>query len=188
MALSGTLDDFNLIDIIQLVDLGQKSGTIELSSLQNTEAENGCIFFNEGAVHSAEIGDLTGEAALYSLFLATNGEFELHEGTELPSRSIQTTNAFLILEGSSRREAWNRIKGQLPHNAAVPELIATPVGAAEEITLELDKWCIVTLIDGRRSVGEIVACAGIGRQRALQMIVELIENGLAQTLRPALER
>src|SRR4051812_6653194 len=103
MALSGTLDDFNLVDIIQLVDLGQKTGTIELKDLQNTEAAEGRIFFFEGAVYGAEIGSLTGEAALYNLFLATDGEFELHESSLPPPRTIHTSNAFVILEGSSRR-------------------------------------------------------------------------------------
>jgi hypothetical protein len=180
MALSGTLDDFNLVDIIQLVDLGQKTCTIELKGLQNAEASEGQISFYEGAVYGAEIGLLTGEAALYNLFLATNGEFELHEGSEPPPRTILTSNALVILEGSSRREAWNRLSGRLPHENQLLELVAAPSGAPEEITVELDKWRIITLIDGSRTVGEIVSRAGIGRQRALQMIVELLEAGLAE--------
>lgn len=188
MALSGTLDDFSLIDILQLVDLGQKTGTIELSSLQDTEAPTGRIFVFEGAVHGAETGSLTGENALYSLFLATDGEFELNEGTDLPQRTIHITNAFVILEGSSRREAWTRIREHLPHGEQMLGLVTIPTGNPEEITLERDKWRIVTMIDGSTRVGDIVQQAGIGRQRALQMIAELIEAGLARTMQTARSR
>lgn len=185
MALSGTLDDFSLIDIIHLVDLGRKTGTIALRSLQDTEAVSGRIFIYEGAVHGAETGALTGEHALYNLFLATDGEFEFHEGTDLPRRTIQLTNAFVILEGSSRHEAWTHSRDHLPAGEQILELVTMPSGDPEEITLERDKWRIVTLIDGCRSVDDIVQRANIGRQRALQMLAELLEAGLARTMQPA---
>jgi hypothetical protein len=59
-----------------------------------------------------------------------------------------------------------------------------PVAAPEEITITRDKWRILTMIDGCTSVGEIVLRAGIGRQRALQMIVELVDEGLAELREP----
>jgi hypothetical protein len=185
MALSGTLDDFSLVDIIQLVDLGKKTGTIVLRDLQGSDATDGRIFFLEGAVHGAETGALIGEAALYSLFLATDGEFELHEGTELPPRTIQISNAFVILEGSSRREAWTQIAGRVPRDEQLLALVPMPADAPEEITLALDKWRIVTMIDERTSVGDIARRAGIGRQRALHMIVELLAAGLVETRQAA---
>lgn len=184
MALSGTLDDFSLIDIIQLIDLGQKTGTIELRSLQDAEAATGRIYVFEGAVHGAETGSLIGESALYSLFLATDGEFELNEGTELPPRTIHITNAYVILEGSSRRETWTRIRDHLPQGQQILELVTVPSGDPEEITLERDKWRIVTMIDGASSIDDIVQRADFSRQRALQMIVELLEAGLARTSQP----
>lgn len=188
MALSGTLDDFSLIDIIQLVDLGKKTGIIELKGLRDAEAPDGRIFVFEGAVHGAESGALTGINALYSLFLATDGEFELLEDIELPPRTIHVTNASVILEGSSRREAWNHSSAHVPPDTQILRLVPLPTEGPEELRLEHDKWRIVTIISSCPSVGEVVQRAGIGRQRALQMIVELLNAGLVQTLIPVSDR
>ena len=89
MALVGTLNDFSLVDIIQLVDLGKKTGILMIHGRRGNAALEGRIYFQEGTIHSAEFDDLAGDEAAFTLFMATEGSFEFVQASELPPRNIQ---------------------------------------------------------------------------------------------------
>lgn len=181
MALVGTLSDFSLVDLIQLVDLGKKSGTVVIHGSRGATPLHGSIHFHKGKIHRAEFEELADEQAVYALFLATDGTFEFQERSGLPPRTIYAANESLIMEGVSRQAAWVRVENQLPDEGLVVCLAAGPQPLPQEIVLEADKWRIITLIDGRAQVGELIRRAGLGRYRALQMLAELIQDGLAST-------
>lgn len=179
MALIGTLNDFSLVDIIQLVDLGKKTGILLIHGRRGSAALGGRFYFQEGKIHSAEFDDLAGDEAAYTLFMATEGSFEFVQTSELPPRNIHASNETLIMEGAARQDAWSAIEARVPPEHAVPALVPDPPAAPPEIRLELQKWRVVTLIDGKRTVAEILRRSRFGHFRTCQLIVELIDAGLA---------
>ncbi len=180
MALKGTLSDFSLVDIIQLVDLGKKTGELIVSSRRGGEALDGRLYFAEGKIHAAEFDGLTGEEAAFTLFTITDGSFELIETTELPPRNVRVGNEVLIMEGIARQDQWMAIAKRIPSDDMLLRLMPNPRSSSREINFEADKWRVLTLINGKTTVREVVQRSGLGRFRAYQILCELVEAGLAE--------
>lgn len=105
MELRGNLRDFSLPDIIQLVGFGRKTGVLRVDCGEGGAA----LFFDEGAVVHAEFKDLQGEAAVYALFHAGEGEFQFQKEIPSPDRTIAIDSTNLLMEAArlldeSRRE------------------------------------------------------------------------------------
>src|SRR5688500_13750158 len=114
MALKGTLGDFSLIDIMQLVDLGKKTGVVIVHGRRGDEQLEGRLYFAEGKIHGAELADLAGEEAAFTLFTATDGPFEFAELAQLPPRNVHVSNEVVIMEGVGRQDQWASIARRVP--------------------------------------------------------------------------
>jgi hypothetical protein len=180
MALAGDLADFSLVDLIQLIDLGRKSGGVEIHGRRGVDQFDGWIFFDEGKLCAAHLGHLQGAEAVYTLFTCTGGLFQLHEQVALPPPNVAVSNEALIMEGSVRQEEWALLVDRAPPPSAVLRLVANPPASSREINLEASKWRILTMINGKNTVAEIVRFAGLGEFAALKIVVELLDAGLIE--------
>ncbi len=178
MALEGDLSDFNLVDIMQLVDLGKKTGGVEIYGQRGNEKLEGWIYFREGKIHSADAGGMQGDEAAYNLFSCTAGPFVFRENLPLPPRNVHVSNEIVIMEGIGRQDAWATISERIPSGDMVLKLIPNPRSSSREINLEADKWRVLTMINGKHSVEDIVQRSGLGQFRTYQIVAELIEAGL----------
>src|SRR4028118_1717331 len=104
MGLEGDLGEFGLVDIIQLIDLGKKTGGIEIHARRGSEQFDGWLYFNEGKICAAQLGALVGEEAGYTLFTCTAGPFKLHERIALPPSNGRISNEIAIMEGIGRQD------------------------------------------------------------------------------------
>ncbi len=180
MALQGDLSDFGLVDIIQLIDLGKKTGGVEVHGRRGTEQLDGWLYFDEGKICGAQLGHLGGEEAAYTLFTCNAGPFVLHEHIPLPPRNVRVSNEVVIMEGIARQDEWATIAGRMPPKALVPRLVANPRSSGREINLEADKWRVLTMINGKNTVADIVQLSGLGDFTAGKIIIELMEAGLVE--------
>lgn len=180
MALKGTLDDISLVDIIQLVALGKKTGVVAVHGRRGQETLDGRLFFAEGMIHAADLGALSGEEAAFTLFTVTGGSFELIEGVRLPPRNVHVSNEVLIMEGITRQDAAAVIQRRITSGDMIIKLVPNPRSASREIAFDADKWRILTLINGKTTVDQIAQRSGMGRFRACQVLAELMEAGLAE--------
>jgi hypothetical protein len=81
----------------------------------------------------------------------------------------------LVAEGRRRLEAWPRIAEQVPAADAVVRL--NPVPPAEP-TANADEWTLLALVDGRRTVGELVVLSGRGEYAIVSALAALVGRGL----------
>ncbi|MFQ5876845.1 MAG: DUF4388 domain-containing protein [Acidobacteriota bacterium] len=101
---------------------------------------------------------------IYSLFHWRSGFFEFVEGPvdskEKITLSMSTTK--IVMEGIHRLDEWGKFRAVLPDDAMVlePLLPATQLGERPDLTPE-DKR-IYPLVDGTRTIGEIVGLARLG--------------------------
>lgn len=178
MALEGDLGEFGLVDIIQLIDLGKKTGGIEVHGRRGAEQLDGWLFFNEGKICGAQLGNLAGEEAVYALFTCNAGPFKLHEQIALPPPNVRVSNEVVIMEGIGRQDEWTQIAERVPPSEMVLRLVANPRSSSREINLEADKWRVLTMINGKNTVADIVRLAGLGDYAAFKIIIELMDAGL----------
>src|SRR5215212_7388192 len=111
--MQGTLDDFTLPDIIQLIGLSKKTGAVEISSVDG--GGPGRIYFTFGKIVSAQLDDLPPLEALFSFFTYTAGNFQfLDNEPPPPGAPIPRSNEMLIMEGIGRAEEWQTLRARVP--------------------------------------------------------------------------
>ncbi len=180
MPLQGDLSEFSLSDIIQLVDLSKQTGAVHIVGELDGKTTEGWIYIQGGQVISARLGRLPAQEALYAFFTLPAGSFSFEEATELPVRDISGSNELLIMEGIRRVDEWATIKDKAPSMDVVLGLVTTPDEGRREISLEPEEWRVLTLVDGRNTVGDIAERSGLGEFRTCQIVVHLLEATLIE--------
>ncbi len=97
-ALTGNLQAFGLLDIIQLIDLSKQSGTLRISSAEKT----GEILFNQGQIADATTGPdkpETGIDAVFSLIRISEGKYDFIPSEVPPERALDISTTSILLEG-----------------------------------------------------------------------------------------
>ena len=110
--LTGTLGEFSLADIIQLINMGGKSGRLTLWGGSSGE---GSLYFECGFVVHATRGSLEGEAAAQSLIALDGGTFEFTPGKTPAKKTVMLAGYELLMRAAQKvdEEAFLEHGGQL---------------------------------------------------------------------------
>lgn len=84
----------------------------------------------------------------------------------------------VVSEARRRLEAWGAVAATVPSPQTVLSLAPTPDGDPQ---LSRDEWSLLALVDGRRTVGEIVALCGRGDFSVVSALADLVSRGLLRT-------
>jgi hypothetical protein len=148
MSFQGSLQELPVPDIIQLVSVSGKTGMFTLTR----GGETGHIFLRDGRIVHAELGQTSGEEAVYALAIWSTGEFQFTPGRETDILSIDRTNTSLLMEAARRLDEWKVLSRKVPAVDSVPVLKPRRM---EAVTLSPPEWNLVICIDGRKSVDEL---------------------------------
>jgi CheY-like chemotaxis protein len=170
---SGLLSDMAVVDLIQTVEISRKSGVIHFASGEQRAA----IFFRNGKVIDAEHGRLASADAVYRLLLWTDGTFEVEFKNVRRKESIALSSQGLLMEGMRRVDEWGRLLEQLPALETVLEVVSSEL-AARIGELPDEANGLLRLIDGRRSIMQLVDDWGVGDLPALEVIARMYFQGL----------
>ena len=196
MALAGDLSEFPLIDIIQLVDLSKQTGGVHIKGKRGQQSVEGWIYFRDGKIIGATLGNMPALDAAYTFFTVNAGPFQFHERMQPDTQSITQSNEVIIMEGIMRQEQWQERQQNAPSPHLIPRLVPNPAQSSSEISLEAEEWRILTMVNGKNSVGQIAQRSGLGEVRTSDILARLLSIGLienreatlAETLFPELER
>ena len=81
----------------------------------------------------------------------------------------------VVSEGRRRLEAWAALAEKVPSSTAIVSLVPSP---ASDPVMSRDEFALLTLIDGNRSVGELVTLSGTGEYVVVSVLAGLAERGL----------
>lgn len=95
---AGSLQEMALPDVIQILANGRKSGRLKVQS----RTLRGEMMFQDGSIHDARFGDLTGAEAVYGILRLTEGEFELEPDASEVEDVIGIPTHHLLLEAMRR--------------------------------------------------------------------------------------
>lgn len=92
---------------------------------------------------------------VFDLFVWNSGTFSFTRETLLPAHAVTISIdlANLIMEGARRIEEWEQCVQLLPDRSIVFRVVATP--RDEKITLSVDEWKILFLINGQRTLEDL---------------------------------
>jgi CheY-like chemotaxis protein/Flp pilus assembly protein TadD len=166
---AGRVADMPVVDVIQTIEISRKSGVIQFVGERGRQA---AIYFRDGRVIDAEAGTLQGEDAVYRLLTWSEGEFEVVFRTVRRREVIQTSSQGLLMEGMRRLDEWSRLLEQLPPLTHRFEIdageLATRLGDVPD-----DNNRILRLIDGKRTLLEVIDNSDFGDLECLQAISRL---------------
>jgi hypothetical protein len=174
--LSGTLEGMDMLAIVRFLAGLQKTGALRVTH----QDWRGVVFFEAGRVTSAQLGSHQGMSALDALVLALpGGSFVFDVDASPPAKANVELSHEALLAHLEELAARTGTGGcVLPSLESVPQLIAQTEDARHGNTVPLDRATLPTLllIDGQRTVGEIMGLRG--SSEALWQVAHLAEVGL----------
>lgn len=166
---AGRVADMPVVDVIQTIEISRKSGVIQFVGDRGRQA---AIYFRDGRVIDAEAGALQGEDAVYRLLTWGEGEFEVVFRTVRRREVITTSSQGLLMEGMRRLDEWSRLLEQLPPLTHRFEIDAGELsGRLGDVPDDNNR--ILRLIDGKRTLLEVIDASDFGDLECIQAIARL---------------
>lgn len=180
MKFSGRLDQLNLADLIESFGVERKTGVLTLSNGRKT----GQVYFREGTVVNASLGNIRQEPAIYQMLPWDRGYFNMVFKEIDVADEISISNLGLLLHGIKRIELREKLMEQL--SSPQTSFTVTPTFriliTKKRVNGEIVNF--VKLFDGKRDVEQIIDESGLDDLIALKRIVRLYQQGFIKPTIP----
>lgn len=122
------------------------------------------------------------EEIVYTLFGWPEASFAFDEGKLIPDDQIQTelNTMNVIMEGTRRIDEWIEVQKVLPEPDIPLKPVLVPQGVKEEVRLTLDEFQMLVLIDGERTVPDLLDVSPVGEFVTSKAIFKLLVAGLVE--------
>ena len=163
---SGTLTDEALADAVQVALSGEGAGVVR-------------ALLDQGAVDPELLRVAAGDQsvdAVFDLLRWQNGDFafvmdEANPGDVGVSMSVEA----VLADAEARRASWDSVSQVVPSPQAV---LAMPVVLPADPQVSREEWSLLALVDGRRTVTELVDLTGSGQYAVVSTLAALVTRGL----------
>lgn len=176
MAIRGNLTEASLPDVLQLLAMGNKNGTLSLTESGIT----GKICFENGRIcHAAVTGRALGtDDAVFAMFKWTHGLFSFEPGVQPPAGAdlVSVDPQALLLEGARRVDEWSQIEKKLPSFDVVFALDRQQL-LRNSIELSAEQQRLLPLIDGFRDVHGLMKVSRLGEFDTGKALFGLLSGG-----------
>jgi len=177
----------------RLGELLVKNGVIEREELtqameersQQEQGRLGEVLVTRGALSQEELDTwitIQIEEAVYHLFTWSHGSFHFNPD-ERPDEDevfLVSLNADgLLMEGARRVDEWSLIEKKIPSMDIIFKMVRDPQNL-EEVELSANQKKLLPLLDGSRTVDELVRDSGLVEFETGKALYELIQAGFVQ--------
>lgn len=159
MSLRGDIKNLPLWEVLQLLSSGRKTGKFEIIDGQN----KGDIYFKDGKIIYAKLGNLENWSALLELTLWENGEFAFYPEEEYEIQSINIDPFELLITSERYLDLMEYLE----------DFILVPI---KRDNLNEHENEICNLFNGIRKVKEVVREFSLGKIKALEIIEKLMKD------------
>ncbi len=132
----------------------------------------------------AECLKLQIEEIVYNLFAWKEGNFLFHEGVA-PKNVIQLvelSTMSIVMEGTRRIDEWIEIQKVIPPDDVLLAVAKAPKVKRNEITLSVEEFRVMAMINGDRTLPELIRTSPYGEFVTCQSIYRLIVNNLIEVV------
>jgi len=161
----------------------QLEQAIRVQSHDDNTHRLGAILISRGFIDRADLESAVRqqvEELLYSLLSWENGSFKFYEN-QYPTDeeiTVQISVENVILEGLRRLDELNMSREALGDVSSVYALATTETQRLRDVSLRGAEWNVMTLVNGFRSVSEIVAASPMGHNDTLRVLAQLKLAGM----------
>lgn len=169
-----------------LIDEAQVRATVEQhsgSSVAVTEA-----LLASGQVEDRVLGVFLREQivdAVFELMRLEEGSFNFDAAAPALSRGVGLSVVEVVGESTRRLEEWQSIGQRVASPHATLAMVPSAASGREGVNLAAEQWELLALIDGRRTVSDVVELTGRGEFATCRVLGDLISSGLVQAQDPS---
>lgn len=175
----GRLEEKNVEALVEDYGLQRKTGVLSLYDHNN---RNGEIYFRDGAVVNARLGNFKAEKAVYQMLPWNRGHYVMDFKEINVEDEITVSNLGLLVQGVKQLEERAKLLKQLPDLDTV--FVRTTI--FEEIlkrkTIVADAIKFIALFDGKRSLSDVLAESTFDDIKTLEKILKLYHQGFIKPL------
>jgi Flp pilus assembly protein TadD len=124
---------------------------------------------------------------ILSMFQLPEADYDFSEGA-IPRQEVITLRMSmgnLIYEGVRRIDNWTRIRSEMPDTDSVLTLSSDPLSLFQNVELSAQDKKVLSLIDGKSTIGEVIENSWMGSFEALKILYVLWSLGIAELKVPA---
>ena len=167
-----------------LVDPDALAAAVEAQTTTRSGVRLGEILIERGAINRQQLEKyirLQIEEAVYYLFTWTQGNFsfEPDQQPEEGAMRVSINPESLLLEGARRVDEWSLIEKKIPSL----DIVFSPApraDAGEEADFTAEQRIVLPLLDGRRSVQDVIDDSGLVEFDVGKALFGLVQAGFAQ--------
>lgn len=183
MAIRGSLNEASFPDVLQLLAMGSKTGTLTLT----VPGSGGTVCFENGRICHASVNGRSAETeeSVYAMFKWHDGTFSFEPGISPPkgARLVSVDPQELLLEGARRVDEWSLIEKKIPSFDAVFTLDRQQL-LRNRIEFTDEQKRLLPLIDGFRDVNELMRVAKMGEFDVGKALFGLMSGGFLIAVTP----
>jgi hypothetical protein len=173
-AMTGTIDEVPLPDLIQLLSSSKKTGTLIITSHKTT----GKLHLEKGKIVFCSVDNSPNLAPLKAIFRILSwhtGKFELHgaEETEF-SETIDMPTEHILIEGLRQLDEIHNLEGKLPP-METQLVIVTPL-SAKLTDLTPEQLEVFQLVHNHGVLQNVIYMAAMDTTKAANIVMELLKK------------
>jgi hypothetical protein len=165
---SGTLTDEALADAVRVALSGEGAGVVR-------------ALLDQGAVDPELLRVAAGDQsvdAVFDLLRWQNGDFAFVMDEANPDDvGVSMSVEAVLADAEARRASWDSVSQVVPSPQAV---LAMPVVLPADPQVSREEWSLLALVDGRRTVTELVDLTGSGQYAVVSTLAALVARGLLE--------
>lgn len=177
--MQGDLGEYALPDLLQFIHATRKQGQLVL---ERGAAASAGVYFAQGEVVHAYCPPRVGVPAFHQILTWEEGRFAFLKNAAPAQRTIHDDLQNLLLDGLRRLDEVRALSERLPARETVLHL-APPEAQRAEIRLTRSEWTLLSLVNGRRTLAEVLRQAEGGEAEVLRTVYGLLVSGLVTPVR-----
>lgn len=175
--LVGRLEDHSVEQLLENYGVEKRTGVL---SLYDSFERSGEIYFSDGAVVNARLGNFRAEKAVYQMMPWDRGHYIMTFKDVEIQPEITVSNLGLLLQGFKRMQEREKLLSKLPDIDS--KMVTSPLfkQILSRKSINQDALKFITLFDGSRTIEQVIAESSYDDIKTLQRIARLYEQGFIQ--------
>ncbi len=124
------------------------------------------------------------EEIVYNLFAWKEGNFLFHEGVSPKNASlmVELVTMSVVMEGTRRIDEWIEIQKLIPPDDMLLAVAKSPKVKRDEITLTVEEFRVMAIINGERTLPELMQISPYGEFVTCRSVYRLVVNNLIEII------
>lgn len=169
----GDLSQVKLFDILKPLLTEKKTGRVSIKG-----KEDGEIYIEIGDIIHAKTNYFSGENAFFTIMGWKAGKITFDTGFSPGEKNIPMTTEQLLLNWSSRKQEFEKIREVIPSTRSIFRLSLQKDG--KEKNISADQWNVLVLSNGMKTISEVARSLEWDEYKALKTVYHLLQMGMVE--------